>query len=155
MNTTKKPLGCFIKGCYTLLKIYLLIFVLYWGFRFLRVQYMTWYFKTNGGASVFRNACLKLKPALQESPEKFLSFSKQKFPSEYPMCKLHPQFLSYHETHGTGINMYVIGITSGFYYSGYIIFESIDNMPSQITLGPPGTIITDIGDGVFIYQGNN
>ena len=144
--------NCFIKGCFTLFKIYLSMIILYWGGVFLKFQYMTWNFNFNGGASVFRNACMELKPVLLASTDSTLLFHKYDLPPKHPLRKLRPQFLSYGVSKN-GASVYNILTAGGLFYSGYEIFESKDNIPSKIFVGPKDSIIKDIGDGVFIYQG--
>ena len=149
---TKNHPSCFIKGCFLLVKIYLLMLILYRGCIFFRFQYMTWNFNAHGGASVFRDACMELKPVLLASTDSILLFREYDLPPKHPLRKLRPQFLSYGGYNATNA-IYNIRITGGFYKTGYIIFESKDNIPPRIFLGRDGSaIIKNIGDGVFIYQ---
>ena len=113
---------------------------------------MAWNFNTNGGASVFRDACMELKPILLESTDRLIVFRKFNLPPEHPLHKLRPKSLSY-GAYDIESTIFIIEITGGFYRTGYIIFESEDNIPPKVIWGRKGSaIIKDIGEGVFIYQ---
>ena len=151
-----KQHGCLICGYLSLLKLFLLLIVSYFGIVFFIFQYMKWNFNTNGGSTIFRDSCIELKLALLESSWGDLLFDELNLPPENPLHKLNPKIISlkkFKDEKNIYRNGYAIGITSGMYHTGYIIFESADDFPKRIFFGPNREpIIKNIGDGVYIYQ---
>ena len=109
------------------------------GYFFYRIQFLKNNFNRNGGSFVYRNACHEIKNRLLESPYNVISFAKLNLPSKHPLHKLRPQNISlqrYKNEKNVDASIYIIGITGGVYHTGYLIFDSTDNLPKKVTYGP-------------------
>ena len=138
-------------GCVSFLGFLSIIFLLFYFFLDIMLLFLILNFKRAGGAQFFRERCHELKPILIESQNNRFFISKLDLPTEDPLHKLYPRFLSI-GTYGKGMNYYHINVSGGFFHAGYLILETKDEIPNKSSLNiPKNWTIKYIGNGVFVY----